>query len=63
MLVLSRKPTEKVVLKRGDLTIEVSIVEVRGERVRVGIDAPKDMRIVRAELGPKTEVVGVPFEM
>jgi carbon storage regulator len=62
MLVLSRKPGEKLLLKRGNVTVEVVVVDVRGNRVRLGVEAPKDMRIARAELKPLTEVVGVPFE-
>ena len=47
MPVLSRKPGEKVVIGNG---ITVTVVEVTGNRVRVGIDAPDDVRILRAEL-------------
>ncbi len=48
MLVLSRKPGEKVVLSNG---ITLTVVEVRGNRVRLAFDAPDQVRIVRAELG------------
>jgi carbon storage regulator len=47
MLVLSRKPGEKVVIA-NDIT--VTVLEVHGNRVRVGIEAPEDVRILRAEL-------------
>jgi carbon storage regulator len=47
MLVLTRKPGEKVVIG-NDITI--TIVEVKGNRVRVGIDTPDDFSILRAEL-------------
>jgi len=47
MLVLSRKPGEKVVIGNG---ITVTVVEVKGNRVRLGIDAPEQVRILRAEL-------------
>jgi carbon storage regulator len=47
MLVLSRKPGEKVVIGNG---ITITVVEVKGNRVRVGIDAPDRVRILRAEL-------------
>ena len=47
MLVLSRKPGEKVVIGDG---ITVTVVEVKGNRIRVGIDAPDQVRILRAEL-------------
>ncbi|MCI0460860.1 MAG: carbon storage regulator [Gemmataceae bacterium] len=47
MLVLSRKPGEKLVI--GD-NITITILEVVGSRVRVGIEAPSDVRILRGEL-------------
>ncbi len=47
MLVLSRKPGEKVVIGEN---ITLTILEVVGTRVRVGIDAPADVRILRGEL-------------
>lgn len=47
MLVLSRKPGEKVHIDRD---ITVTILSVQGNRVRIGIDAPGDRRILRAEL-------------
>ena len=47
MLVLSRKPGEKVVLGNG---ITLTVVEVRGDRVRLAVDAPDPVRILRAEL-------------
>jgi carbon storage regulator len=47
MLVLSRKPGEKVVIGHG---ITLTVVEVRGNRVRLAFDAPDQVRILRAEL-------------
>ena len=47
MLVLSRKKDEKIVLTGG---IEVSIVQIRGDKVRLGITAPKDVVIHRSEV-------------
>ncbi|WP_110180301.1 carbon storage regulator CsrA [Nocardioides solisilvae] len=47
MLVLSRRTGESVVL--GD-DITVTILEVRGDVVRVGIDAPRSVKVHRAEL-------------
>ena len=47
MLVLSRKPGEQVVLDNG---ITLTVVEVRGDRVRLAFDAPDQVRILRAEL-------------
>ncbi len=49
MLVLSRKESEKIML--GD-SIVLTIVRVSGDRVRLGIEAPTDMLILRKELDP-----------
>lgn len=47
MLVLSRKVGERILLGEG---IEIVITAVRGDRVRVGIEAGRDVPIRRAEL-------------
>jgi carbon storage regulator CsrA len=47
MLVLSRKPGEKILIGSG---ITITVVQVRGNQVRIGIDAPAEVRLVRAEL-------------
>ncbi len=47
MLVLSRKRNESVVINEN---IVVTVVEVRGDRVRLGIQAPRDVPIHRSEI-------------
>jgi len=47
MLILSRKVDEKVVI--GD-DITVSIIEIRGDQIRIGIDAPKKVKVFRQEV-------------
>lgn len=47
MLVLSRKPGERILI--GDEVI-VTIVRIGPNNVRLGIDAPREMNIVREEL-------------
>lgn len=47
MLVLSRKPSEAIVI--GD-NIRIKIVKVDRNQVRLGIEAPDDVLIVRDEL-------------
>jgi carbon storage regulator len=54
MLVLSRKPGEKVYV--GGITVQV--VAVQGNRVRLAIDAPEQVAIVRAELKSGRAVPG-----
>ena len=47
MLVLTRKLQEEILI--GD-NIKVTLMRVRGNTVRIGIEAPRDVRIVRGEL-------------
>jgi len=47
MLVLSRKRGERIVI--GD-SIEIVVVEIRGDKVRLGIDAPSDIPVHRQEV-------------
>lgn len=47
MLVLSRKKNESIII---DGKIEVKIIESEDGRVRIGIDAPKDIEIHRKEI-------------
>jgi carbon storage regulator len=47
MLVLSRKESQRIRL--GD-SIVVTIVKISGDKVRVGIDAPTDVLVLRDEL-------------
>ncbi len=48
MLVLSRRENERIRL--GD-SIVVTVVRLSGDRVRLGIDAPPDLLVLRDELG------------
>lgn len=48
MLVLSRRKNESVVIG-DDITIIITIVEIRGDKVRLGIDAPKWAAVHRRE--------------
>jgi carbon storage regulator len=47
MLILTRKPGESLYI--GD-SVKVTIVEIKGNQIRVGIDAPADLRIYREEI-------------
>ena len=47
MLVLSRKPGEKIYIGTD---IAITLIEVSGNRVKIGIDAPENKRILRGEL-------------
>ena len=52
ILTLSREVGQKITI--GPDT-ELTIVEVRGSKCRIGIDAPKDLRILRKELEEKSD--------
>ncbi len=56
MLVLTRKIGEKLVI--GD-NITVTVVQVNGNKVRLSIDAPSDVRILRGELACWNDTVEV----
>lgn len=47
MLVLSRKQDEKIII--GD-SITLMVVAIQGDKVRLGIEAPKDVSIHREEV-------------
>ena len=47
MLVLSRKKNESIII---DNNIVVTVVEIRGDKVRLGIEAPKDVPVHRQEV-------------
>lgn len=47
MLALTRKPGDKIFI--GD-NISVTIVEVKGDNVRIAVDAPRDIKIYRGEI-------------
>ncbi len=55
MLVLTRKTDEEILI--GD-NIKITLVRVRGNSVRIGIEAPREIRIVRGEL----DVLDTPIE-
>ncbi len=47
MLALTRKKGESIVI---DNKIEVSILDIRGDQIKIGISAPKDVPIYRKEV-------------
>lgn len=47
MLALTRKKGESIVINNN---IEISVLEVRGDQIKIGISAPKDVPIYRKEV-------------
>lgn len=53
MLILTRKQGESFLLGEN---IEISIAEISGDRVRIAINAPRDVKILRKELKDASEL-------
>ena len=54
MLILSRKQNERI--RVGD-SVVVTVVRVSGDKVRIGIEAPQSMRVLRDELEDERDEV------
>lgn len=55
MLVLSRRPKQAILIDDGERKIVVSVNWIKGRTVSVGIEAPRDVRVVRSELERRGE--------
>jgi len=47
MLILSRKINEKIMIGED---IVLSIIEIRGDQVKIGVEAPKSVKVFRQEV-------------
>lgn len=47
MLILSRKTNQKI--RVGD-SIEITVIEVRGDQVKIGVEAPRSVKVFRKEI-------------
>ncbi|MBO9492115.1 carbon storage regulator CsrA [Endozoicomonas sp. G2_1] len=50
MLILTRRVSEKLIIGEGVDAIEVAILGVKGNQVRIGVEAPKDVPVHREEI-------------
>lgn len=50
MLCLARKVGEKIVIGEGRDQVILTIVEVKGQQIRLGFEAPRHVKIMRSEL-------------
>src|SRR5579872_5307283 len=57
MLVLSRKVGQTIVIGDG---IEITVVDMRGDQVRIGIDAPRNVPVNRKEILARPAAVSGP---
>jgi carbon storage regulator CsrA len=53
MLVLSRKQDQEIVIGDG---IKITVLKIKGNTIRLGIEAPRDVKIIRGELAVKPEI-------
>ena len=58
MLVLSRFRNETIVIGSGDRIVEVTVVDIKGEKVRLGINAPAHVPVHRKEVHKAMEQEG-----
>ena len=59
MLVLTRKKSEMI--RIGD-NVVVKVISSGNGKVKIGIEAPSDVRVVRAELSPEPEAPKIPTQ-
>jgi carbon storage regulator len=50
MLILWRKRRERLIIGEGENTIIIDVINIRGDKVRLGIEAPRDIRVLRQEV-------------
>ncbi len=48
MLVLTRKPGEAIVIPA--LNVSIRLIEIRGDKIRLGIEAPTEVEVHRKEI-------------
>ena len=58
MLVLSRRPTERIILPSIGAAIEV--LDIKGDRVRLGIQAPPEIKVLREEIAHRIHCEPLP---
>lgn len=56
MLILNRKIHETIII--GDNEIRVTVLEIRGNQVKIGIEAPRDVPVHRQEIYDKAKEQG-----
>lgn len=47
MLILSRKVNEKIMIGND---VAISVIEIRGDQVKIGVDAPRSVKVYRREV-------------
>lgn len=55
MLLISRREGQRFVVRFGDREAWLTVCDISGGKVQVGIEAPRDVEVVREELLPEGE--------
>ena len=55
MLVLSRKKDQQLVIQLGEETVLVRVLDLNGDRVRLGITAPRSVAVHREEVARRIQ--------
>ena len=50
MLVVTRKTDDSILIEVGEQTIEVVVLETGKDKVKLGVNAPREFKIMRSEL-------------
>lgn len=56
MLILSRKESQKLKLITSNNSIIITILRISGEQIRIGVDAPGEVLVLRDELETNSKV-------
>jgi carbon storage regulator len=57
MLVLSRREGEAIILETSDGPITIRLTEYNGSQTRIGVEAPRSVKVLREELLEESPVV------
>ena len=55
MLILGRRRNESVIIGEGKNKIRVTVVDIRGDKIRLGFEASKEVQIFREEIAKENE--------
>jgi carbon storage regulator len=50
MLVLTRQKNQKIIVEVGGLRMTITLADIRGDKVKLGFEAPREFKIIRQEL-------------
>ncbi len=55
MLVLGRRPNQTIIIETASGTVTVKVTKLERQQVKLGIDAPQSVKVLRGELKDKSE--------